>query len=35
MNHSRDKWDRDLTPDQIVREQENVNVFDRSDEFLS
>ena len=30
MNQLRDRWDRDLTPDEIVIEKENVTVFDRS-----
>ena len=30
MNHLRDKWDRDLTPDELVIEREHVTVFDAS-----
>ena len=30
MNRLRDKWDRDLTPDELVIEKENVTVFDSS-----
>ena len=30
VNRLRDKWDRDLTPDELVIERENVTVFDSS-----
>ena len=30
VNRLRDKWDRDLTPDEIVIERENITVFDAS-----
>ena len=28
VNRSRDKWDKDLTPDETAIEKENVTVFD-------
>ena len=31
-NHLRDKWDRDLGPDEIVTEKDNIFVFDTSNE---
>ena len=30
VNRSRDKWERDLTPDGLVVERENITVFDAS-----
>ena len=30
VNQLRDRWDRDLTPDEIVIEKENVTIFDES-----
>ena len=30
MNHLRDRWNRDLTPDEIETQKENVIVFDES-----
>ena len=30
VNRLRDKWDRDLTPDELIIERENVTVFDAS-----
>ena len=30
VNHLRDRWHRDLTPDELVTERENITVFDAS-----
>ena len=30
VNRLRDRWDRDLTPDEIVTEKDNFIVFDES-----
>ena len=32
VNRSQDRWNRDLTPDEIVTEKDNVIVFDGSNE---
>ena len=32
VNHLRDKWNRDLTSDELIIERENVTVFDASNE---
>ena len=35
VNRLQDRWDRDLTRDEVVMEEESVTVFDGSNETLS